>query len=291
MDTPAIVNNPQPIDSVSDQQHLIKEKRNILLPILLIIFSIASVAISMVIVIKNISTRSMPKNTSNTTSDSTQNWKTYKNDTFGFSFSYPEELNYIWGFLNQDNMIDRISIFLGNYDSSTRKTTIPSDFQLIIHISNLAGKFTTMNPDGIQTPDIIRDINVIRTTDTIERYSNKIVVPIVIFQTQPHKIAVQLTQPDSTNKHWFDQILNTFEFTLQKEDAEQTEICKEKTTCEGSSVTNLGCVNPAATFCTCMGGTVTMRNNEQGQYGICVINEQEVDEWEYYRTKTNTSTL
>jgi putative hemolysin len=41
--------------------------------------------------------------------------------------------------------------------------------------------------------------------------------------------------------------------------------------------------NPASVFCIENNGTIEMRNNEQGQYGVCIINGKECDEWAFYR--------
>ncbi len=61
--------------------------------------------------------------------------------------------------------------------------------------------------------------------------------------------------------------------------------CYAKTQCEGP----MPCMaNPASVFCTCMGGELETRENDQGQSGVCLIDGQEYDEWEYFR-KMNPS--
>jgi len=42
--------------------------------------------------------------------------------------------------------------------------------------------------------------------------------------------------------------------------------------------------NPASAFCVCMGGKLEIREKTEGQYGVCVINGQEQEEWNYFRT-------
>jgi putative hemolysin len=42
--------------------------------------------------------------------------------------------------------------------------------------------------------------------------------------------------------------------------------------------------NPASVFCTCMGGVNKIKENKEGQYGVCKIGGKEYDEWEYFRT-------
>lgn len=66
-----------------------------------------------------------------------------------------------------------------------------------------------------------------------------------------------------------------------EEEPSQVKECYEKTSCEGPTP----CMaNPASLFCTCMGGELEIGENDQGQYGVCLIDGQEYDEWEYFRT-------
>lgn len=42
--------------------------------------------------------------------------------------------------------------------------------------------------------------------------------------------------------------------------------------------------NPASTYCTEQGGMVEMRNNDEGQYGVCIFeNGNECEEWAFFR--------
>jgi len=42
--------------------------------------------------------------------------------------------------------------------------------------------------------------------------------------------------------------------------------------------------NPASVFCLEHNGIIEMRQNENGQYGVCIFNDSsECDEWQYYR--------
>jgi len=57
-------------------------------------------------------------------------------------------------------------------------------------------------------------------------------------------------------------------------------------------VTNVKCPegtvcmsNPASSFCVCMGGSLEIKTDETGgQYGICKVDGNEYEEWEYFRT-------
>lgn len=45
-----------------------------------------------------------------------------------------------------------------------------------------------------------------------------------------------------------------------------------------------GLANPASVFCEEQGGTLEIRTDEAGQYGVCVFDDgSECEEWAYYR--------
>lgn len=69
-----------------------------------------------------------------------------------------------------------------------------------------------------------------------------------------------------------------------KETSAKAKECYAKTQCDSPEGTELSCANPAAVFCTCMGGELEIRENDQGQYGLCKIDGSEYDEWDYYRS-------
>jgi putative hemolysin len=47
---------------------------------------------------------------------------------------------------------------------------------------------------------------------------------------------------------------------------------------------NAGMPNPASVYCEEQGGTLEIRENEDGQYGVCIFDDgSECDEWAYYR--------
>jgi putative hemolysin len=59
-------------------------------------------------------------------------------------------------------------------------------------------------------------------------------------------------------------------------------------------VTNIECedgqkcmTNPASSFCVCMGGLSEIKEGIEGQYGICLINGEEYEEWDYYGMMTS----
>jgi putative hemolysin len=55
--------------------------------------------------------------------------------------------------------------------------------------------------------------------------------------------------------------------------------------CGGDDDSNdqVGLANPASVFCVDQGGKVVIEDTADGQVGICEIDGQRVEEWEYYR--------
>lgn len=98
------------------------------------------------------------------------------------------------------------------------------------------------------------------------------------------------TGSDWQNKTIFDQIISTFQFTDQASPSpspinlSKSQVCLDKTTCKGTAP----CMaNPAAVFCTCMGGVSSIKNAADGsQSGLCTIDGKVYDEWTYFRQFT-----
>lgn len=86
-------------------------------------------------------------------------------------------------------------------------------------------------------------------------------------------------QVDPIFKEIFDQVLSTFKFAGIV--STKASDCIAKTTCGGS---NPCMANPAAVFCTCMGGKEKILDDESGQSGRCNIDGKDFDEWEYFRS-------
>jgi putative hemolysin len=86
-------------------------------------------------------------------------------------------------------------------------------------------------------------------------------------------------QIDPIFKETFDQVLSTFKFAgIVNTKASD---CIAKTTCGGSAP----CMaNPAAVFCSCMGGKEKILDDGSGQSGRCNIDGKDFDEWEYFRS-------
>lgn len=76
---------------------------------------------------------------------------------------------------------------------------------------------------------------------------------------------------------------------FQQTDNQQTkakQCLSDRTVCKSGTCM----ANPSATFCICMGGTYTTIENENGQNGICTINNTQIDGWTYYRSFAPTPT-
>ena len=41
--------------------------------------------------------------------------------------------------------------------------------------------------------------------------------------------------------------------------------------------------NPAANYCTEQGYKYEIRKNDSGQYGVCILNDSECEEWSFFR--------
>jgi len=52
---------------------------------------------------------------------------------------------------------------------------------------------------------------------------------------------------------------------------------------EKNETQNVGLANPASVYCVNNNGTLEMREDEKGQYGVCIKNGKECEEWAYYR--------
>jgi len=50
-----------------------------------------------------------------------------------------------------------------------------------------------------------------------------------------------------------------------------------------NATNNSSLANPASVYCIKNNGTLEIRNNEAGQYGVCMKNGKECEEWAYYR--------
>jgi uncharacterized protein len=62
-----------------------------------------------------------------------------------------------------------------------------------------------------------------------------------------------------------------------------SELSSEFDNGNSSAGDNTQLANPSATFCIEQGGEYDIRDEEAGQKGYCLIDEQECSAWEYFR--------
>lgn len=141
----------------------------------------------------------------------TANWKTYTNNDFGFSFSYPKELTYLYDHLKGGN------ILLQNFDGSSARKELDSDFQMTITADNANSKPLEDYPKQWETElgKLPTETISVGGITAIKGFSGQKyqAVPTVWFSKNATTFMIQLSHPKSTNKIWFDQILSTFKFT------------------------------------------------------------------------------
>jgi len=53
--------------------------------------------------------------------------------------------------------------------------------------------------------------------------------------------------------------------------------------CISVKASETGLVNPASAFCEQQGYRIEIRNDSEGQYGVCIFNSSECEEWQYFR--------
>lgn len=142
--------------------------------------------------------------------DPTANWKTYTNEDYRFSFSYPKELTYLYDHLKDGN------ILLQNFDGSSPRKELDSDFQMVITANDTNGKPLEDYPKQWETElgKLPTETISVGGITAIKDFSGQKyqAVPTVWFSKNATTFMIQLSHPKSTNKIWFDQILSTFKF-------------------------------------------------------------------------------
>lgn len=142
--------------------------------------------------------------------DPTTDWKTYTNEDYGFSFSYPKELTYLYDHLKGGN------ILLQNFDGSSPRKELDSDFQMVVTADDTNTKPLEDYPKQWETElgKLPTETISVGGITAIKGFSGQKfqAVPTVWFSKSATTFMIQLSRPKSTNKIWFDQILSTFKF-------------------------------------------------------------------------------
>lgn len=158
-------------------------------------------------------------------------WKTYKNESIGFSFSYPKELTFLYDqfdvFIknNLGNLVKDESnsgnLLLQNFDGKRRAKDNSSDFQLVIdsyrnpehtsldsYVKNPNKLWNNYNSNQSFESLTVGGENAIKG-QTITKYK---VTPAVWIKHKGYILTIFLGTPNSTKLNLFDQILSTFKF-------------------------------------------------------------------------------
>jgi len=72
------------------------------------------------------------------------------------------------------------------------------------------------------------------------------------------------------------------EWTESKKEMTAAEKCYTDFVDSRSKAKGLGMVDPATVFCGCMGGETKIKETATGQRGLCIIEGETYDEWEYF---------
>jgi hypothetical protein len=147
----------------------------------------------------------------NQSPDPTANWKTYTNTQYGFSFKYPTDLGFLYDQLSGGNLL------LQNFNGTAPRKELDSDFQFALFVTKYDGtplfKFSEQWEKELKTGKPI--IVEIANKQAVRGFSGQKYnpVPTIWFTDKNNLYTIQLSNPESTNKDWFDQILSTFKFT------------------------------------------------------------------------------
>lgn len=140
----------------------------------------------------------------------TKDWKTFSNNDYKFLFRYPKELTNLYDQLSGGNLL------LQNFDGSNPLKELISDFQLTLSVSKYDGTALESYPKNWESDlgKLPWEIITVSNTKAVKGYSGQKykAVPTVWVTDGKTLFTIQLSNPDSTNKKWFDQILSTFKF-------------------------------------------------------------------------------
>lgn len=150
--------------------------------------------------------------------NSSASLKTFSNKSLGISFLYPDKLTYVsdllWKF-TQNNQSG--TLMLQNYVNYNNRPIEDTDFQFILLVRKDNGttpeQFAQEAEKALGTMQI-STIDVGGVTAVKASGGEKIkAVPTVWLINKGVLYVFQLSEPNSTNAAWFDQILSSFKFT------------------------------------------------------------------------------
>jgi putative hemolysin len=242
-----------------------------------------------------------PESSPTPNSISTSDWKTYKNEKYGFEFKYPNTINE--DLIKTKEGEDRLVISpVGEMRISSTSISICNS-KLVANCKesnynevgskNFSGH-TFKIFDNLTTVGDPCDHNSTKPCSEQTKYNYIVRVWELKISTKAFlqfeaQDTYSPTNPTDTKGYMVNgediisQILSTIKFqSPSPSPTTKAQGCIEKTTCTGTAP----CMtNPASTFCTCMGGISTIKTLEDGnQSGVCTIDGKAQDEWVYYRS-------
>ena len=220
------------------------------------------------------------------TPDPMSDWLTYTSLEYNFSFKYPANfgkqgaisapatgtVETLRSFTDPESIKEEPGSYFNGFSVfvvTKLGTTFDTYLKKEIQAMNAAKSTIMNNPENVVLEN---GVALVSQSGNLAYY---------YLPTPDKKIIVVFAylQADPSFKATFDNILSTFRFINTK--SEKANRCYAETACDGNS---LCMANPAAVFCTCMGGEGKIVEGETGQRGVCLVDGKEWDEWEYFRS-------
>ena len=210
--------------------------------------------------------------------EATANWKTYTNDKYKFSISYPKEATIVPNEAVFKIFISGEEFPLGAYVwidvfNNPRK----------LSLSLLGNETYATSDEEIEW----KSVSFLDQNAFIAEYippGDSGPTTIYLFEKDGLVFSLARSRVEEPNSSYFtdltNQILSTFEF-LDNQTNQQAKECYRQIKDQATMSELLA--NPAAVFCICMGGQVETRETTGGQQGFCLIDNQEYDEWQYFK--------
>ena len=212
----------------------------------------------------------IPAEIPNPSPDPTANWITYENTKYGYSFKYPFPFKtqvLAAGAGPKEAPPNARGLYV--YDSEIEEPYINRYINL-----EVLGYDKSYSAEWTKTSVSVGGRDITKLVDSSLTSDFDIYIAVVN-QSWPLEIYVPNTQ---NKKSLANQILSTFKFL--DDNTEKAKECYENLGCDGP----MPCMaNPASQFCECMGGEVSIKEGESGQYGTCTIDGTEYEEWEYFK--------
>jgi hypothetical protein len=191
-----------------------KNQKGFVLPILIIVSLLILAVVAYFFSPKSISVK-LPNSSPTVSFEPTTNWKTYTNGKYGFSFSYPKELQYIYEGVPGGDGSQPVVLFnvqLQNFDGTKSKSKSDTSFQFTVLVKKALHK--TLDEDiPSNVPEKSKSLVVIDGRESIkvidDAYANW---PTIWTKDGDYIYLLQLSNSGTINEKWFDQIISTFKF-------------------------------------------------------------------------------